>query len=192
MRGDGVDQDCDGLDCNSQTLDGVHFVVCPDPQTWAAAQATCADAGLDGLATVTSDAEQELLLELNGGSCASGATGCNFVWIGLTDAATEDAWVWVSGVADSYTNWSGGQPSGSDNGFEEDCVVFRHQDALWDDRHCEHDAKPDSRALPTASPASGGRAGAARRACAPANGIGAGHATRHPLPHGRPRPPGPR
>jgi len=35
------------------------------------------------------------------------------LWLGLSDAATEGAWQWDTGVAPTYTRWVNGQPDGS-------------------------------------------------------------------------------
>ena len=84
-----------------------------DALPWADADAACQAAGLQ-LASVQS-AEQNALL-------VAAAAG-NQVWIGGTDAASEDAWVWSpSNTPLSYTNWAGGEPSNS--GGAEHCLEF--------------------------------------------------------------------
>ena len=54
--------------------------------------------------------------------------GWKEAWIGLTDEAEEGEWVWSSGQASSFTNWSPGSPSNSkrkaNNMQGEDCAVM--------------------------------------------------------------------
>ena len=53
-------------------------------------------------------------------------------WIGLTDSANEGTFVWQSGEALTYTNWSAGEPN---NLLGEDCVEV-YTNAKWNDLEC--------------------------------------------------------
>jgi hypothetical protein len=52
-------------------------------------------------------------------------------WIGLTDVAQENIFVWVDGSLLSYNYWQSGEPNNSGN---EDCVLLR--DVGWNDQAC--------------------------------------------------------
>ena len=79
------------------------------------------------LATVHSESENALLV-----TAAAG----NKVWIGGTDAASEDTWKWDStGTPLWYTNWYSGQPD--DAGGNEDCMEFNYRSSgKWNDATC--------------------------------------------------------
>ena len=50
-------------------------------------------------------------------------------WIGLSDTAVENNWVWVDGTSMSYNNWSSNQP---DNYNNEDCVhIYANSSSDW-------------------------------------------------------------
>ncbi|MCK6554690.1 DUF4215 domain-containing protein [Candidatus Binatia bacterium] len=53
------------------------------------------------------------------------------LWIGLSDAASEGRFVWVSGEASPYTHWSPGEPN--DCGDGEDYVHISPDSGLWND-----------------------------------------------------------
>ena len=107
--GDGVDSDCDGLDCNA-VLDGSsYFASCPGPLSWQQGLDSCVNAGYDGLATILNNAENSLILSL---------TNEYFAWFGYTDIQTEGVWVWSSGLSSGFSNWWLYQPN---NGNNEDC-----------------------------------------------------------------------
>ena len=64
------------------------------------------------------------------------AAAGNKVWIGGTDAASEDTWKWDStGTPLWYTNWYSGQPD--DAGGNEDCMEFNYRSSgKWNDATC--------------------------------------------------------
>jgi hypothetical protein len=72
---------------------------------WTAARDAAVARG-GHLVTITSAAEQAFLVST---FFAVGSVYGSY-WIGLTDAATEGSWSWVTGEASSYTNWGIGQP----------------------------------------------------------------------------------
>ena len=79
------------------------------------------------LATVHSEQENALLV-----TAAAG----NEVWIGGTDAASEDTWKWDStGTPLWYTNWYTGEPN--NEGGNENCLVFNYgTTGKWNDGWC--------------------------------------------------------
>jgi len=69
--------------------------------TWTAGEAEAI--GMGGhLVTINDAAEESAILA---------AFGSSLFWIGFTDAAVEGTFVWSSGQAVTYTNWSAGEPN---------------------------------------------------------------------------------
>ena len=103
-----------------------------DALSWGDANAACLAAGLQ-LASVHSAAQNALLL-----TAAAG----NNVWIGGTDAASEDAWVWSPfNTPLSYTNWAAGQPDNGGGGGEH-CLEFGWgSPGEWNDGDCAVELK---------------------------------------------------
>jgi len=98
--------------------------------TWTAAN-TAAQAksfmSITGhLATITSSAENAFVLSLKGN------LGDMRAWIGLTDAATEGVFEWVTGEPFSYANWYPGEPNNSPASGGEDYVEF-FGNGQWND-----------------------------------------------------------
>jgi hypothetical protein len=56
-------------------------------------------------------------------------------WIGLTDAATEGAYLWLDGSAPSFTRWASGEPN--DWLGDEDCAATNKYEREWNDRPCD-------------------------------------------------------
>ncbi len=139
--GDGTDSDCDGLDCNASATanDLAYFANCQLlSHNWEAAQAACKAAGYDGLATITSQAEQELLFSLE-------VLGESDTWIGLNDREEEGSWTWLSGRNDTYRNWSGGEPNNGNGGTEENCAhMTGAPTGAWNDQECSATYVPRS------------------------------------------------
>jgi Lectin C-type domain/PEP-CTERM motif len=75
------------------------------------------------LVTINDAAEQAWLLANFGAS--------ELLWIGFTDQAAEGIFVWTSGEAVTYTNWSGGEPN---DFFGEDHTVMNWSGGgAWND-----------------------------------------------------------
>ncbi|MCX6879168.1 MAG: lectin-like protein [Verrucomicrobia bacterium] len=53
-----------------------------------------------------------------------------YLWIGLSDAATEGTWLWSNGSAATYSRWLAGEPSG---GTSENQVVIMENSTQWAD-----------------------------------------------------------
>lgn len=89
----------------------------------------CEDAAVvDGahLVTVNDADEQAWLVSQFGGT--------DHYWIGLSDAALTDTWVWTSGEALTYTNWHAGEPSHS-GGTEHYALMNWAVPGEWNDGH---------------------------------------------------------
>ena len=54
----------------------------------------------------------------------------SYVWIGLSDAASEGVWVWTDGSTTTYNRWLDGEPSG---GATENHVVIMQNSTEWAD-----------------------------------------------------------
>ena len=124
-------------DCGKATGVGVcpstpYYTLMNDTLSWGDANAACQAVGLQ-LASVQSAAQNALLL-----TAAAG----NNVWIGGTDAASEDAWVWSpSNTPLSYTNWYAGQPDNGGGGGEH-CLEFSWGGpGKWNDGDCTVELK---------------------------------------------------
>ena len=92
--------------------------------SWSEAKDACLREGFQ-LATVQSAAENALLVKAAEG---------NIVWIGGTDAKSENTWVWSpSGTTISYTNWRrhGGKREPNNNGGNENCIDVNY---FWVER----------------------------------------------------------
>ena len=56
-------------------------------------------------------------------------------WIGLTDSALENTFVWVTDEPMVYINWDDGEPNDGAGG--EDCAIYAGDSDSWDDRECD-------------------------------------------------------
>lgn len=92
--------------------------------TWSAAETACNTNFGTSLASIHNNYSLALALASVAG---------NEAWIGLTDTATEDTFVWVDGSPFDFTDWDTGQPDG---GSSENCV---HTNAVdrWNDLGCD-------------------------------------------------------
>jgi hypothetical protein len=126
---DGVDSDCDGLDCEATWVGAAYFAACPAPLDWFAAEPACMAGGHDGLASIEDAAEQVVAESL------LGTTGVMFGWFGLNDVTTEGVFAWTNGNAVTYTNWAPGEPNDF-NGVEDCGVVQAALGYQWNDDQC--------------------------------------------------------
>ena len=81
--------------------------------SWADARAAAAERG-GYLATITSEAEQSCLTDLQG--------GCG--WLGGNDVDAEGAWEWNTGEDWAFENWAPGEPNNGDYSSEIDRENF--------------------------------------------------------------------
>ena len=109
--GDGVDSDCDTLDCNAGFSGSTYFTACYDGLSWSDAESACQGVGYDGLASILDSTENtDITNLLHSGSSASLE---DIYWIGINNFYS--SWGWSSGLSVSYTNWNSGEPSGDGN-----------------------------------------------------------------------------
>lgn len=133
VAGDGFDADCDGMDCEAGLFNNVYFTFCDSNGDWFDAETACMAAGYDGLATLTSAAEETWLVGLMINSGGSNQDP----WLGMTDQGGAGTFVWTDGSPISYQNWGTGQPDSGGTG--NDCVVLTvsgQGNASWDDVSC--------------------------------------------------------
>lgn len=88
--------------------------------------------GIQGhLATVTSSNEDSFLV-----NTFPEIGGTDKIWIGGTDEASEDTWLWITGETWNYTNWDAGEPNNVDG--VEDCLQYTDGIPLWNDENCDN------------------------------------------------------
>ncbi|KAL4221709.1 hypothetical protein ACF0H5_019964 [Mactra antiquata] len=95
--------------------------------TWSTSESNCNRNG-GHLVTVRTENENKELYEYvkaYGGS----------VWLGLSDKQNENNFTWVSGEANSYTNWRPGHHNIFIHGSE-DCVCMLSISGQWEDLNC--------------------------------------------------------
>jgi hypothetical protein len=133
---DGEDDDCDGFvddsagcPCAVETYGGHGYMFCTGTATWDTADRRYQGYGYL-LVTINDSAEQAWLTS----TAASYGTSKSW-WMGANDRGSEGSWVWDSGQAWTYSNWSSGQP---DNGsYSEDCGNFSPWGTgQWNDEQC--------------------------------------------------------
>ena len=136
--GDGIDSDCDDLDCEAASDGSTYFALC-GPNRWEDAAMECTSRGLT-FGSIRSDEENEFVAELMRGSdlyFSPDSVVGEAVWIGFTDAESEGSFVWEDGYTGGYTNWFPGEP----NDFEgQDCAYMdvnpASRNGKWDDAGC--------------------------------------------------------
>jgi hypothetical protein len=119
---------CSGGDAHAGAPDGSCFVLFKTPQTWLEAEASCAAIG----------AHPAILPSAAMDTAAEALVGNRDTFIGLTDEASEGAFVWVDGSALVFANFASGEPNNGGGGGAENCVVIAGSRAgkKWDDRPC--------------------------------------------------------
>jgi hypothetical protein len=104
--GDGVDSDCDGMDCESASFGSTYFTTCPIAADWETGLLTCQNAGYDGLGTILDSSEQAHIETLS-----SSITTDAHYWIGYNDRDSEGLWEWESGLTAEYEHFGGSEPN---------------------------------------------------------------------------------
>ncbi|KAI6653670.1 Von Willebrand factor D and EGF domain-containing protein-like, partial [Oopsacas minuta] len=93
---------------------------------WLDAQSSCAVWGGD-LTSITTERENNYLYTI----IPDTVSNC---WIGLNDRSVEGTYTWTDGSAYGHTNWTGSEPSISN----EDCVdIIRAGEGSWGTVDCE-------------------------------------------------------
>lgn len=80
---------------------------------------TRAEAAHGNLVTITSEGEEEFIIN----TFLTGPDKLKVFWIGCSDTAEEDTFVWVTGEPFDYTNWKSGEPNGWDGETEDYCCI---------------------------------------------------------------------
>ena len=93
---------------------GHYYAIARDRTDWESANAAAQAAGAH-LVTITSAPEEDWLVS----TFLTGADRLAVFWIGLTDRAIEQTFVWVTNEPLVYTHWKSGEPNGWD-GVTED------------------------------------------------------------------------
>lgn len=132
LAGDGVDSDCDDLDCEAASNGTTYFAVCFHALDWHTSRLACLNRGYTDLASVRRAAEQgwiEGLLD------AAGAMNSHAPWIGYADEVIEGLWGWSDLSTATYTNWRVGEPNG---GVAESCAELNWPlgSGKWNDADC--------------------------------------------------------
>ena len=116
---DSTDNNCDGLESEGYQCAGTpageegYFLMCRDHQTAAASTLICQDHGYDGLASIVSVSENQLVQSLN-------VFADDGVWLGASDSTIENQFEWSDGSSWIYENWMGAHPF--TNGNSQNCV----------------------------------------------------------------------
>ncbi|MEC8424169.1 MAG: lectin-like protein, partial [Myxococcota bacterium] len=134
--GDGIDSDCDGLDCEAASDGSVYMAVCPGAETWTSALSECSAAAYSSLATILSSSEHAFVEGLI--LAQAGAGGSEF-WFGLNQRSLpESDWEFESGISWSYSNWYPGEPD--DNGGADCGRLLSTHGYRWGDAPCTNSA----------------------------------------------------
>jgi hypothetical protein len=121
----GVDEA--GCGCTRRTPNGNVYQFCTTAVDWSTAQAEC-DAWGYHLPDFATSSENNSF-----SSNGDGVTNNNIWWIGANDIATEDAFVWESGLPYGYENFS----VFDDNQDDVDCVALGTRFGTWVTYDCD-------------------------------------------------------
>jgi hypothetical protein len=140
--GDGVDSDCDGLDCEAGSDGTTYFAVCGPASSFTEGDTSCQAAGYT-YGSIRSAAENAFVRNLVlSASIPTGVPGT--VRLGYSDTAVEGNWVWEDGYSSSYANWYPGEPN--DGGCcGQDCAYLdanSPRNGRWDDGACGPNTYP--------------------------------------------------
>lgn len=114
--------------------DGTCYMLFNGLLSWQDAQAQCITVGAN-LVAIETEAEQTIVGTLAGSFPADQPD----LWLGASDLATENSFIWADGSPVVFDNWRDGEPN--DNGpgdAGEDCSVIEGDNPAreWDDRQC--------------------------------------------------------
>lgn len=98
-----------GLPVGAASFNGHAYLVDTTDRSWAAAKTNCESLG-GHLATVASGMENAFLTSLL----------TEKAFLGMTDAATEGTWAWITGEAVTFTNWGPTEPNNGGDTSNED------------------------------------------------------------------------
>jgi hypothetical protein len=120
------------LPCTGSTFEGSCYEFVAERVVWSVAEEACVAWG-GQLASVESLEEDAFLAAWPAqlGVPAGDGTG---IWLGATDALSENQFLWPDNTPLIFAGWAPNQP---DNGAGLDCVEKRNDaTALWYDRRC--------------------------------------------------------
>jgi len=133
---DDFDNDCDGVinefsgdnaecgECDLDEFEGSVYFFCNFNENWDAAREYCSEAfGAEvDLVMITNDTENDFVQD---------NIGFGGRWIGASDLANEDSWLWIDDSNLDFDDWGFGQPTDI---FDEDCA--RTDNNRWESRDC--------------------------------------------------------
>ncbi|MEM9598679.1 MAG: VWD domain-containing protein, partial [Acidobacteriota bacterium] len=133
---DGVDNDQNGevdendvCACTAAEFQGTTYQFCGAKVPWLTARSACLARGLD-LGRIGDPAENAWVFDH-----LATLPGSEDRWMGLTDLATEDVWLWTDGSPVVWSSWGADQPSNSND--TEHCGQFVAGFGDWNDLPCE-------------------------------------------------------
>ena len=129
---DGVDNNCDGLEaagyplCTGEFFQGRYFLMCGYPNNQTNAASLCQQYGYDGLASILSQSENDVVQSL-------GRFITNGVWLSASDLRSEDTFLWSTGASMQFSNWFGNHPNV--NSSQASCVTM-DSNGQWREVSC--------------------------------------------------------
>ena len=148
---DGLDNDCNAETvenclsfCSPQVRDSDVYLFCAQPRIFSAAKSAC-EAEAMHLVRIDDQVEQSWISDQRIIAFGNRPN----VWMGGSDAAIADTWVWHDGepfwqgrangaaLGELFALWGGGEPN-NDNGSEACGIVGNNAIGYWDDRPCNH------------------------------------------------------
>ena len=103
----------------------------PMPNDWSAQRTACAADGATAHLAIPDDATEL-------GALTNLFNQTPTFWIGITDAATENTFLTVTGAAATFLPWAPGQPNDTGNS---DCVEVNRQARTFNDTRCNEDQR---------------------------------------------------
>jgi|GEM_PF-4957412 len=109
VLGDGIEQDCDGMDCQAGMVGAAYFAICPDNGfSYSQYDDRCSAANYEGLASIRNATEQAAVDDLIRQSGTTPNTSRQAYYIGLNTQTGR----FSDGSVSAYRNWYVGEPSG--------------------------------------------------------------------------------